>query len=336
MSAWGIAFAGPWPDGYDHPDQLHGAAPARRRDCVQHAADLGLPAAGARSLRVRTRRLSPLVLRSRPIRQYRRLRYGFSEVSRVLRTPSAPAGSASSTPRRVYHGLSREEFLRAFRRCDLFIDRGDHRVWRKKSARVPVRVLIDPDPGYRQIKLFNDAAKGSRPPAYDAYYTYGARIADGSSPAPSAGLAWRHLFHPVDTQRLEPSPPAPDAPFTTVMNWRSHKPVRFAGIFLRHERRRIRQVPGTLPQTHARAPRSGGEGRNVPHDRLTPERLAPSQRCRSEFDADRLILDYIRQSAGEFSVVKEVYRATCRGLVQRPQRRLPGARPSGRHSGQRP
>ena len=237
--------------------------------------------------------------------------YGLSEVSRVLEDAGAPGRLCFVDAAGAFHGLSREEFLRAFRRCDLFIDRGDHRVWAEESARVPVRVLIDPDPGYRQIKLFNDAANGAAPPAYDAYYTYGARIADGQSPAPSAGLAWRHLFHPVDTKRLEPFPPVLGAPFTTVMNWRSHKPVRFAGASYGMKDAEFGKYL-TLPKlTHALL-EAAVEGRNVPRDLLSQN----GWRLRNAVEASLTLtayLDYIRQSAGEFSVVKEVYRALAVG-----------------------
>lgn len=238
--------------------------------------------------------------------------YGVTEVSRVLDNAGAPGRLCFVDAAGRFHGLSRDEFLHVFRRCDLFIDRGDHRVWPEESAHVPVRVLIDPDPGYRQIKLFNDAAKGAAPPAYDAYYTYGARVADGSSPAPTAGLAWRHLLHPVDTQRLRPAPPpAPDAPFTTVMNWRSHKPVQYAGVSYGMKDVEFGKFL-SLPQ-HTSAPLEVAvEGRNVPSQLLSEHGWRLRNAVEASLTLDRY-LDYIRGSAGEFSVVKEVYRAMAVG-----------------------
>ncbi len=237
--------------------------------------------------------------------------YGFSEVSRVLADAGAPGRLCFVDTAGGFHGLSRDEFLNAFRRCDLFIDRGDHRVWAEESACVPLRVLIDPDPGYRQIKLFNDAAKGFAPPAYDAYYTYGARVADGSSPAPSAGLAWRHLFHPVDTQRLAPCPPAVDAPFTTVMNWRSHKPVQYAGASYGMKDVEFGKYLA-LPKRASAAFEIAVEGRSVPGELLSDNGWRVRNAVEASLTLDRY-LDYIRQSAGEFSVVKEVYRALAVG-----------------------
>lgn len=237
--------------------------------------------------------------------------YGFSEASRILNEGGAPGRLCFVDAAGLHHGLSRTEFQRTFRRCDLFIDRGDHRVWSEESARVPVRVLIDPDPGYRQIKLYNDAAKGIAPPAYDAYYTYGARVADGSAPAPSAGLAWRHLFHPVDAQRLRPRPPVAEAPFTTVMNWRSHKPVQYAGVSYGMKDVEFGKF-AALPRLTSAPLEVAVEGRNIPVDFLREQGWRVRNAVEASLTLDRY-LDYIRNSAGEFSVVKEVYRAMAVG-----------------------
>ena len=217
-------------------------------------------------------------------------RYGVAASSKILNETVAPGRLCYVDAEGWYHGLGREEFLQVFRKCDLFIDRGDHRVWVEESSRVPVRVLIDPDPGYRQIKMHNEAAQGAPLPRYDAYYTYGARIADGSSPTPTAGLDWRHMFHPVDTPRLRPSAPVENAAFTTIMNWTSHKAVQYGGASYGMKDAEFSKFLA-LPT-------------------MTPATLEVAVEASLTLES---YLDYIRGSAGEFSVVKEVYRALAVG-----------------------
>jgi hypothetical protein len=237
--------------------------------------------------------------------------YGVAAVSKVLGETVGPGRLCFVDARGVHHGLTQSELRRVFRECDLFIDRGDHRAWPEESSQVPVRVLMDPDPGYRQIKLFNEARQGATLPKYDAYYTYGFRVANGESIAPSAGLAWRHLFHPVDTLRLLPSPPVPDAPFTTVMNWTSHKAMQYAGVSYGMKDVEFSKFL-TLPQSTTAPLEIAVEGKSIPYERLT----AYGWRLRPAIEASLTLeryFDYIRNSAGEFSVVKEVYRAMAVG-----------------------
>jgi hypothetical protein len=56
----------------------------------------------------------------------------------------------------------------------------------------------------------------------------------GRSNAPTVGLAWRGMFHPVVTQ-FEVDAAPDSAPFTTVMNWQAYEPVEFRGTVYGHK-----------------------------------------------------------------------------------------------------
>ena len=57
----------------------------------------------------------------------------------------------------VYHGLERERVEAVFDSADLFIDMGTHGSWLPEAARTRLRVLIDCDPCYTQMRaLAND------------------------------------------------------------------------------------------------------------------------------------------------------------------------------------
>jgi hypothetical protein len=206
-----------------------------------------------------------------------------------------------------YHGMSRSEVESVIARADLFIDRGLHRSWDEETAEVPVRVLLDPDPGFRQVKLAQAAASGRSLPRYDAYYTYGHNIGTRRSSAPAAGLRWRHLFHPVDTALYAPGPPPlPDAPWTTVMNWQPLDRVEYAGRVYGMKDAQFRHFED-LPARVSVPMEVAVEGRSVPEDRLR----ASGWRVVSALDVTASYAtyhDYLRRSFGEFSVVKDVYR----------------------------
>jgi hypothetical protein len=207
----------------------------------------------------------------------------------------------------AYHGMSRSEVESAIARADLFIDRGLHRSWDDETADVPVRVLLDPDPGFRQLKLANAVARGRRVPHYDAYFTYGHNIGTTRSTAPTAGVPWRHVFHPVDTALYAPAPPpARGASWTTVMHWRALERVDYAGRTYGMKDVQFRYFED-IP-TRVTAPMEVAvEGSSAPVDRLRES----GWRVVSALDATVSYAsyhDYLRRSFGEFSVVKDVYR----------------------------
>ena len=49
-----------------------------------------------------------------------------------------------------YYGLSREHVLEVFRTADLFLEL-DWNTWVEESAQIPVRVLIESEPGWSQM-----------------------------------------------------------------------------------------------------------------------------------------------------------------------------------------
>jgi hypothetical protein len=206
----------------------------------------------------------------------------------------------------IYHGMDRRSVEAVFERADVFIDRGLHGTWDDEAAAVPVRVLLDPDPGFRQIKMEKDRRRGAPPPPYDAFYTYGFHVGTKRSAAPTAGLPWRHVFHPVDVRLHRPSPPPRDGAFTTVMNWKSLPPVEIDGArygMKDVEFPRFEHLPSLVDVPMEVAV----EGHDVPQDRL--ERAGWS--VVSALEATRSVETfsrYIDRSLGEFSVAKEVYR----------------------------
>ena len=206
-----------------------------------------------------------------------------------------------------YHGMNRSETEAVIAAADVFIDRGLHRTWDEETADVPLRILVDPDPGFRQVKMAKAAAAGRAHGRYDAYYTYGQNIGTERSDAPDAGVDWRHLFHPIDTRLYAPTVPRRGAACTTVMNWRPLETVGFDGrVFGMKDVQfpHFEDLPTmvTVPMEVA------VEGPSVPRDRLAANRwnVVSALDATSSYAAFH---EYLRGSLAEFSVVKDVYSA---------------------------
>jgi hypothetical protein len=204
-----------------------------------------------------------------------------------------------------YHGLSRHELETVFGQADLFVDIGSHGAWSAESTEAGLRVLVDGEPGYSQIKMERRRAAGEVLPEYDFYYSNGANVGTPRSNAPTAGRAWRPLFNPVVVDLLEPVPPPDDAPFTTVMNWASHDPIEFQGIVYGQKDLEFEKFI-ELPQRTGVPLEAAIAGKRAPRGRLKEHgwRVRDGHEVSASFDS---YASYLRASRGEFSVCKNVF-----------------------------
>jgi hypothetical protein len=210
-----------------------------------------------------------------------------------------------------YHGRSRAEIEDVFAGADLYVEMGTHDAWVEESQAARMRVFVDGEPGFCQMQWELREEAGERLPEYEAHYTTGRNVGTAASSAPTAGREWRPLFHPVVVD-LFPVRPAPEAaPYTTVMNWQSHRPVRYRG---REYGQKNREFPRfeTLPQRADAPLELAVFGKRVPAERLRDLgwRLRDSHAVTMSFDSFR---DYIAASRGEFAVCKNVFVATRNG-----------------------
>jgi hypothetical protein len=209
-----------------------------------------------------------------------------------------------------FHGLGRARVEELFASADLFLDMGAPLgAWGDEAEGAAVRAAVETEPGYTQIKL--ERADHAGLDGFDFHFTVGQNIGTVRTSAPTGGREWRHVFNPVVTELFEPAPPSATAPFTTVMNWRAHETVWWDGRFYGQKDAAFERF-FDLP-TRADAPLElAVSGATVPRERL----LAHGWRLRDAHEVSRTVgsyRDYIRASAGEFGVCKEVFVETRTG-----------------------
>lgn len=203
-----------------------------------------------------------------------------------------------------YWGLTRSEVEEAFDGA-VFMDMGTHGAWMEEAAQSAVRMLIDGEPGYNQIRMEQGEGLASVRSAFDLFFTNGRNIGTPASDAPTAGVTWRHLFHPVLPELFASSPPPPDAPFTTVMNWKAHSSLEFEGRTFGQKDVAFERFVGLPGETDIPLEVSVA-GTDAPRARLEENgwRVRDAHRTTRTFGA---FSDYLRSSRGEFSVCKEVF-----------------------------
>ena len=133
-------------------------------------------------------------------------------------------------PRDIYHGLTRERVEALYGEADGIINLCGATNLREEHLLCPVRILIDTDPVYEQIK-YATADRSSRAylDAHTHFFTYGENLGTPDCPVPVCGIPWRPTRPPVDLRHW---PEPHDAPhcFTTVGTWENKgKNIDFEG-----------------------------------------------------------------------------------------------------------
>lgn len=210
-----------------------------------------------------------------------------------------------------YHGMSRREVEEVFRTADVFFDMGTHGSWAQEADASALRVLIDGEPGFTQIKMANKLAAGLPLAQYDFYYTNGKNIGINGNPTPLAGIRWGHVFHPVKAEVFSQKKPVTGAAFSTIMNWRSHDPIEYQGkIYGQKDAEFLKFLD--LPRRVSVPMEVALSGKDAPLETLREYGWSVNngQKVTQTFDSFR---DYLTASKGEFSICKNVFVANRTG-----------------------
>lgn len=176
---------------------------------------------------------------------------------------------------------------------------------------IPVRILIDTDPAFTQIRHLTNENARSRASQHNSFFTFGETIETGQSTVPNDGFHWQATRQPIflDAWPLRDGPKY--GAFTTVMQWESYPPVEYGArrFGMKSDSfNLVRDLPGRV-----RAPLEIALGGNTaPRSDLRQLgwRLTdPLSVTRNPWTYQT----YLGMSRGEFSVAKHGYVASCSG-----------------------
>ena len=177
--------------------------------------------------------------------------------------------------------------------------------------RVPVRVLVDTDPAFTQVRHLTDAAAHARAAAHNVFFTFGENIGQRGCTMPLDGFPWLPTRQPVVLQAWHSTAGCPDGPLSTVMLWDSYKSAEPAGVrygmksdsFGPYE-----DLPGRCGERFELALGSTGG----PRDRLRGKGwtvIDPREPTRDPWTYQQ----FIQRSKAEFSIAKHGYVASASG-----------------------
>jgi hypothetical protein len=170
---------------------------------------------------------------------------------------------------------------------------------------VPVRVLVDTDPVFTQIRHLTDAAARARAARHTAFFSFGENLGREDCAIPLDGLPWRPTRQPIVIDAWRAAPGSVDGPLTTVMLWDSYRPAEHDGMRF--------GMKGESFASYLDLPaRSGGRfeialgSRDEPRERLRRHGwhvVDPREPTRDPWTYQ----EFIRRSKAEFSVAKHGY-----------------------------
>jgi hypothetical protein len=131
----------------------------------------------------------------------------------------------------VHHGLSRERLRALYAEADGLINLCGATRLRDEHLACPVRIMIDTDPVYEQIKYARaDPAARAYLDAHTHFFSYGENLGAADCPVPLGGIDWRPTRPPVDPAAW-PSPEGAPRCFGTIGTWENKgKDIDFGGV----------------------------------------------------------------------------------------------------------
>lgn len=236
------------------------------------------------------------------------------------------------------HGMSRERFAEVAGSADVFLNVSGACMFPEGLPPRCVKVFLDTDPGYNQIMLTerhgwseNIERWCAHVAAHDRHLTYAENIGAADCRVPRLGFDWRVTRCPASLARwasVKQAPPPPGAALSTIMGWdyfRGRLTHEGREYFSKsHEFERFMVMPARSPLRL----RVGIGGHKTPWETIRAagwEAIDAQDAARSEADYQRFVAD----SAGEFSVAKNVYVDTRSGWFScRTACYLAGGRPA--------
>jgi hypothetical protein len=208
--------------------------------------------------------------------------------------------------------------------ADLFLNLSGVNPVRSWLEEIPLRVFVDTDPCFTQIKVLDNPINRGHAMQHNAFATFGENIASGASALPPDIIAWFPTRQPMVLEAWHTSPGPSEAPLSTVMSWQTYGPIVHDGLrygvkadsfesFL--ELPRLREEPFEIALG----------GANAPRDRLRANGWRILERPPGSLDDYQ---QYLAGSRAEFGIAKEGYvKSNCGWFSERSAAYLASGRP---------
>lgn len=223
-------------------------------------------------------------------------------------------------------GLGEKRREAIFDDVDMLINVSLSNPIRDWALKVPLRLAIDTDPVFTQIRNLSHPARREATSRHTHFFTFGERWGAPGSTMPDDGFGWLPTRQPIVLEAWPTTEPPRGGRFTTVMQWDSYPSRVYNGVRYETKARSFEKVMGLPTMVTAELELALG-GTNAPRQRL----LEHGWRLENPLGITRdpwTFRSYVRSSAGEFSVCKHGYvTSRCGWFSERSANYLASGRP---------
>lgn len=208
-------------------------------------------------------------------------------------------------------GPASEEILHACKEADLFVNLSGENPVRPWFEDIPVRVFVDLDPLFTQVRHLTDSTRHERAEQHNVFMSFGENIGVNKSEVPDDGFHWKPTRPPIvlDAWTVTPGPKA--GSFSTVMQWDSYPEQEYGGVRYGMKSRSFDPYID-LPETLSVDLELSVGSSSAPRDLLRDHGWKLSNPLETARDP-WTYQTFIRQSRGEFAIAKQGYVASRSG-----------------------
>lgn len=113
--------------------------------------------------------------------------------------------------------------------ADLFLNLSGINPLREFIQKIPIRVFIDTDPVFTQIRHLTEAGAANLAAKHNRFFSFGENFSNPDCAIPDDHFLWQPTRQPIVTEIWPPSPGNKNSKWTTIMQWDSYKVREYNG-----------------------------------------------------------------------------------------------------------
>jgi hypothetical protein len=204
-----------------------------------------------------------------------------------------------------WHGPLAETALKIIKDADLLLNLSCSNTLRSWLYDVPIRVLLDTDPVFTQIRNLADPERLNFSKQHTAFFTFGENFKQEGCLIPDDDIPWKPTRQPVVLNAWPVINRKKDAPFTTIMKWESYPGRDYNGRYYGMKAESFDDYMDLPKKTNSIMELAVSDS-GTPKQRLVENgwHLTYPQSISSD---PWKYQEYIQQSKAEFSIAKHGY-----------------------------
>ena len=131
---------------------------------------------------------------------------------------------------RTWHGPLESRGSKVFSDADVVLNLAGVNPIREWTREVPVRMLVDQDPAFTQIRNVTDPKRAAYARQHNAFATFAMNIDSPECSVPDDGITWHPTRQPVIVDVFPVTHGPKSGAFTTVMQWESYPTLEFGDL----------------------------------------------------------------------------------------------------------